>query len=120
MTTHTTQTIASMLSLAYSDHFGIENGKEVVQDTWIKQFDELSAGWGGVMFSYLENDLKQFIAKVEARARQEVVEERNKQFLNQLKERKYLISHDGMAEEYLQELINDYEKALSSSNKDTL
>lgn len=45
------------------------------------------------------------------------LEEQNKRFLSQLKERKYLISKDGMAEEYLQELINDYEDILNGKGE---
>lgn len=54
-------------------------------------------------------DIKHFLATA--------LEEQNKRFLSQLKERKYLISKDGMAEEYLQELINDYEDILNGKGE---
>lgn len=79
-----------------------------VDDQFMKKF-VLDTEWKNVKPS----EVMFFIEDV---LMQELNQERNT-FVRQLKERKYFIAKDGMAEKYIQELINDYESIIQ---KDTL
>ena len=62
-------------------------------------------------------DLLKVVNELLLHAIDETRREMNESFVRQLKERKYLIQHDGMASEYLQELINDYEEEMEAGNE---
>ena len=95
----------------------IANRLNILIGNWMKRMKDL-----GELQDYIKSDAGFWIfdcQDIVPELEKELLKVRKEEkghFLNQLKERKYMIEQNGMAEEFLQELINDYEEELDDSN----